>query len=90
MMFSSIPNTTHGSVGQTRVPQRTWQRAALLTMSIALVTAAVVADSRTRPLLWNTLLFAGGAALLALPLGTALALLLHRTDLPGRRLLWRC
>lgn len=35
----------------------------------------------------NTLVFAGGTLLVALPCGVAVAVLLFRTDLPGRRLL---
>jgi len=43
-------------------------------------------DARTLTLLLNTLWLAGGTCAISLPLGTALAWLLVRTDLPGRRL----
>ena len=43
-------------------------------------------DGRTWTLLLNTLLLAAGTCAISLPLGTALAWLLARTDLPGRRL----
>jgi iron(III) transport system permease protein len=46
---------------------------------------AVFGDARARTLLWNSVLHAGGGALLALLLGLPLAWLLARTDLPGRR-----
>jgi len=42
-------------------------------------------DARTGTLLLNTLLLAGGTCAIGLPLGTVLAWLLARTDLPGRR-----
>ncbi|MBN2476746.1 MAG: iron ABC transporter permease [Pirellulales bacterium] len=42
-------------------------------------------DTRTLTLLLNTLLLCGAACGISLPLGTALAWLLVRTDLPGRR-----
>src|SRR5690606_37037891 len=62
--------------------------AAMLRLVVALVAAV--------PLLWmdraawylaeNTLLFAGLVCALAVPLGTLLAVLVFRCDLPGRRL----
>jgi iron(III) transport system permease protein len=64
-----------------------WRAFALLTLTVSLGVAWATADARTRPLLQNTLVYAGGSTLLALPVGLALALLIHRTDLPGRRLL---
>ena len=42
-------------------------------------------DPRTRALLLNSLFLVTAVCLLAVPLGTGLALLLVRTDLPGRR-----
>lgn len=51
---------------------------------------AVWLDSATRSrllvLLSNTLLLGGATVALAVPVGVALAVVLHRTDLPGRRL----
>ena len=43
-------------------------------------------DTRTVTLLQNTLLLTAGTCAISLPLGTVLAWLLARTDLPGRRL----
>lgn len=51
-----------------------------------LVAATLVLDSRAWLLIRNTALLSGGAALLALPIGAALAFLLLRTDLPGRQI----
>jgi iron(III) transport system permease protein len=42
-------------------------------------------DARTFSLLWNTLLLSGATCALSVPVGTLLAWLLWRTDLPGRR-----
>lgn len=42
-------------------------------------------DARTWTLVLNTLLLAGATCAISVPLGTALALVLSRTDLPGRR-----
>jgi iron(III) transport system permease protein len=47
----------------------------------------VVASPRLRGLLWNSLVVAGGGALLALLLGLPAGWLVARTTLPGRRLL---
>jgi len=43
-------------------------------------------DARTWSLALNTLLLAGATCAISLPLGSALAWLLVRTDLPGRRI----
>jgi iron(III) transport system permease protein len=48
----------------------------------------VLADPRTRRLLANSILFAAGAALVALLLGLPCAWLFHRTEFPGRRFLF--
>jgi iron(III) transport system permease protein len=53
----------------------------------ALTASLAVANQRTRPLLLSTLLWAGGSALLSLPVGIVLALLIYRTNFPGRRML---
>ncbi len=61
----------------------------LLALAVAcLATAAVLLrdDPRQLWLLRNTLLLAAGSCAISLPLGTALAFLLWRTDVPGRRL----
>jgi iron(III) transport system permease protein len=42
-------------------------------------------DARTLSLLWNTFLLCGATCAISVPLGTVLAFLLWRTDLPGRR-----
>lgn len=54
-------------------------------MAVLLVVAATLLDSRAILLLRNTFALAGGAASLAVPLGAAIAFLLLRTDLPGRK-----
>jgi len=46
----------------------------------------LLADERTRGLAWNTAWLAGSVTALSLPLGTILAALLLRTELPGRKL----
>src|SRR5437773_4524738 len=75
--------------------------AALLVVVIALPLALPLVDLVSRGhvgalgedadrLLWlaaNTILLAGGTVLLALPVGVVAAVLLFRTDLPGRRAL---
>ncbi len=43
-------------------------------------------DARTWTLVRNTLLLVGATCAISLPLGSVLAWLLARTDLPGRRL----
>lgn len=63
-------------------------RSLLALAAACLATAAVLLreDPRQLLLLRNTLLLAAGSCAISLPLGTALAFLLWRTDLPGRRL----
>lgn len=55
--------------------------------ALPLAVVAAMAGAREMGLLANTLFLAAGAAALSLPLGAALAFLLARTDLPGRRFL---
>lgn len=59
----------------------------LVLAAVNLATAAILLreDSRQLLLLRNTLLLAAGSCAISLPLGTALAFLLWRTDVPGRR-----
>ncbi|NLF71807.1 MAG: iron ABC transporter permease [Candidatus Anammoximicrobium sp.] len=60
----------------------------LLVLAFACLAAAAVLlrdDPRQLLLLRNTLLLAAGSCAVSLPLGTALAFLLWRTDVPGRR-----
>jgi iron(III) transport system permease protein len=60
--------------------------AALLVLGLlAAVPWAMRGDERTWMLARNTLLLAAGTCAIGLPVGTGLALLLVRTDLPGRR-----
>ena len=63
-------------------------RSLLVLAAACLATAALLLrdDPRQLLLLRNTLLLAAGSCAISLPLGTALAFLLWRTDLPGRRL----
>jgi iron(III) transport system permease protein len=68
-----------------KVSSRWWL---LLATGLLLLTLAFGIDTRTTVLLRNTALLAVGVAAGSLPLGTFLALLLLRTDLPGRRLAW--
>jgi len=49
-------------------------------------TSGRIVDARTWSLALNTLLLCGATCALSLPLGSALAWLLVRTDLPGRRM----
>ena len=55
-------------------------------MAAAAAAVLLREDPRQLLLLRNTLLLAAGSCAISLPLGTALAFLLWRTDLPGRRL----
>ncbi len=59
---------------------------ALLLAVAAVASLLVFDDERIRGLLANTLMLAVGSSLIAVPLGTGLAILLFRTDLFGRRL----
>jgi len=61
-----------------------WAAVALL----ALVSAALLSrvDERSWSLIRNTLLLAGATCAVSMPVGTTLAWLLARTDLPGRKL----
>lgn len=63
------------------------RRAAGLTACVAIAATLffVSSESRTRLLVLNSLKLAAGAGALSLPLGTLLAFLLVRTDVPGRR-----
>lgn len=56
-----------------------------IALLLSLAAAWCFSDERTQGLLVNSLFLAVGSAALALPLGTGLALMLFRTDLPGRR-----
>src|SRR5690606_30039137 len=47
----------------------------------------ILTDSAFYEALWNTVIIAVGMVIVAVPLGAALAFLLTRTDLVGRRLL---
>jgi iron(III) transport system permease protein len=67
-------------------PLSTRRLRTLLLLGVLLSALPVAAaDARTRSLVWNTLLLAGATCGISLPLGTVLAWLLVRTDLPGRR-----
>lgn len=55
---------------------------------VALAFTFLAGDPRTAALVRNTLWLAGATCLGSVPLGTALAVLLTRTDLPGRRVGW--
>ncbi|HEX7447099.1 MAG TPA: ABC transporter permease subunit [Pirellulales bacterium] len=73
---------------RSRLPRRnrlTWL--ALLGLAVATVAPFVFADHRTAGLAANTLLLAGVTVGLSVPLGSTIALVLVRTDLPCRRLL---
>lgn len=76
------------------VPPTSWHAAGArwfaLPAAFALVLAALLwaGDPRTASLVRNTLWLAGWTCAGSVPLGTALALLLARTDLPGRRAGW--
>lgn len=56
-------------------------------IGLTVIGAMWFATPRTRPLLLNTLCYAGGAALLSLPLGLWMSCELYRSDFPGRRIL---
>ena len=61
--------------------------AAILLALLATMMLLWIGDDRISRLLVNTAWLALGCCAVALPLGTVLALLLYRTDLPGRRIL---
>ena len=60
-----------------------WAPLALL--AVVSLAVAATCDARTRSLLENTAILAAATCAISLPLGTVLAWLLVRTDLPGRR-----
>jgi iron(III) transport system permease protein len=65
------------------------RRANWLAVGVLVIVPLVVwaaCEDRSRSLLVNTMLLAGGVCAVSVPLGAAAALLLVRTDLPGRRL----
>jgi iron(III) transport system permease protein len=66
-----------------------------MSVAMGLLIAGVIAgwlwwdeDDRTAALLLNTVKLGLGACLVAVPIGTFLAVLIHRTDVPGRRIAW--
>lgn len=66
------------------------RKSLLITLALGLLASLPLAlgDARTARLALNTFLLAGAVAAVSVPLGTLAALLLTRTDLPGRRLLF--
>ena len=61
----------------------------LLALGVLLPLALLASEPRTAGLVLNTLRLAAGTCLIALPLGALVAVLLVRTDAPGRRFwLW--
>jgi iron(III) transport system permease protein len=66
---------------------RRWRPAAgLAALALAVLAPLAWADERTAHLAANTLLLAAATVALSVPLGSAIAFALARTDLPGRRL----
>ena len=63
---------------------RVWLGTLLAVLGIASV-LVVAADARSRTLIENTLLLAAAGSAVSLPVGTVLAWLVLRTDLPGRK-----
>lgn len=57
----------------------------LLTVAAALVFSLFSTDGRTWSLVGNTLLLCGATCAVSLPVGTMLAVVIVRTDMPGRR-----
>ncbi|HEX5102461.1 MAG TPA: ABC transporter permease subunit [Pirellulaceae bacterium] len=68
-----------------RTPLATWLAAA-----VALAAIWAAAPDAARPAMMNSAILAGAATAIALPLGTLLAVLITRFDLPGRRLAAAC
>ncbi len=60
-----------------------------LCAAVLLVLAVLTAEPRQRGLAIDTLLLCGGVVAMSLPPGVFLAVLIARTDLPGRRV-WAC
>jgi iron(III) transport system permease protein len=60
---------------------------AWLSLGLAALLPLAVCDARTAGLARNTLLLAAATTAISVPLGTLIAVLLVRTDLPGRQLL---
>jgi iron(III) transport system permease protein len=65
-------------------------RCVLLAAAVLLSGIVVLSPPATRRVLLNSAWLAGGAAAIALPIGTLLAVLLTRWELPGRRLAIAC
>ena len=59
---------------------------ALASLAAAAVAPLAIADGRTAGLAANTLLLSAATVVLSVPLGSVVAFVLVRTDLPGRRL----
>ncbi|MGE0759754.1 MAG: ABC transporter permease, partial [Pirellulaceae bacterium] len=78
-VFWSVVNPTPLSIR--------WTAAALLAVTLAALVAWEM-DVRTWTLLTNTVSLAAGSCLVGLPAGTVLAILIHRTDIGGRRTAW--
>ncbi|HUY91206.1 MAG TPA: hypothetical protein VMV10_20880 [Pirellulales bacterium] len=66
------------------------RKSLVITLALGLLAALplVLGDARTARLALNTFLLAGAVVAISLPLGTLAALLLVRTDLPGRKVLF--
>ena len=85
-MAGHSPPNVAVSPGRPRQRVRLSGTTTLLGMAAAvLVGAWAMSDHRTWSLVENTLLLIGGTLALSLPVGTLLAVLLFRTDAPGRR-----
>lgn len=56
-----------------------------IALLVALLGCLLAAGERVRGILWNTCWLSGASATIAVPLGVIVALLLTKTDLPGRR-----
>jgi len=73
-----------GKIHQRRRTRLLWTSLVALGV-LASLPLLVGGDARSRLLAVNTLLLAAGTCSISLPLGTVLALLVVRTDMPGRR-----
>jgi len=65
--------------------RRHWPLIGFVLLATAALIPLAVGDARTAGLARNTLLLAGATVAVSVPLGTLVAILLVRTDLPGRQ-----
>ena len=75
-----------GFGGANRITKHGWKWLAACALMSVVLGPLALSDARTAHLAANTLLLSAAVVALSVPLGSAMAFLLARTDLPGRRI----